>query len=360
MDFDSIFKTLVEQQASDLYLKGGTKPAIRFRGRVTPLGEQELTKTDMLQLADELMGPDQQQQLHAERELNFAFEREGYGRFRANVLWQQGSLSMVIRRVQRRIPSFEELNLPAEVLKRLAAERQGLILVTGPTASGKSTTVSSLLNYINDTMAAHIVTLEDPIEYIFEERKAIINQREVGTDTKSFSEGLKNVLRQSPDIMYLSDLRDLETIEAALLAAESGQLVLSCVHTTNALTTVERLIAFFPPQQHDLTRFRLSLVLKGIVSLRLLPRKDGKGQVPVYEVLVMTPTIRQLIQEHRVEEIPSLMENDTLHGMNTQTQCLHRLVSSGMVAIEEALRIADKPNELQLMLRDIRATKDVL
>jgi twitching motility protein PilT len=267
---------------------------------------------------------------------------------------------MVIRRVQRTIPTFEELNLPGEVLKRLANERQGLVLITGPTAAGKSTCISAVMNYINDTMAAHIVTLEDPIEYIFEERKSIINQREVGTDTKSFSDGLKNVLRQSPDIMYLSDLRDLETIESALLAAESGQLVLSCVHTTNALTTVERLIAFFPAQQHELTRFRLALVLKGVISLRLLPRKDGSGQVPVYEVLVMTPTIRQLIQEHRLDEIPPLMENDSLYGMLTQTQCLHRLVSSGQVALEEALRVADKPGELQLMLRDIRATKDVV
>ena len=358
MDFNPIFKTLVEQQASDLYVKSGTRPSMRFRGRVTPIGDHELTRSDVLQLADELMTQDLQQQLHTNRELNFAFVREGIGRFRANILWQQGNLSMVIRRVQHRIPSLEDLGLPADVLRRFTTERQGLILITGPTASGKSTTISSILEHINATAHCHIVTLEDPIEYIFEEKQAVINQREVGTDTKSFSEGLKNVLRQSPDVMYLSDLRDLETIEAALLAAEAGQLVLSCIHTTNVMTTVERMIAFFPPQQHDLTRFRLSLVLKGIMSLRLLPRKDGKGQVPVCEVLVMTPTIRQLIQEHRLEEIPPLMENDSLHGMQTQTQSLHRLVSSGQVALEEALKVADKPGELELRVREFRQTRD--
>ena len=359
MEFDSLFKAMVDQKASDLFLKSGSLPCLRVDGKLNACGGERLTRADLLQLADELMGPDRQQLLQHERELNFAFHRHTIGRFRANVLWQQGSLALVIRRIQEHIPSFEELCLPAAVLRRLAEERQGMLLITGPTASGKSTTTSSVLEYINQTKACHIVTLEDPIEYLFEEDQAIINQREVGVDTRSFSEGLKNVLRQSPDVLYLSDLRDQESMEAALLAAESGQMVISCIHTTNAVTTIERMVAFFPPHQHELIRFRLSMILKGIVSLRLLPRRDRTGQIPACEVLVMTPTIQELVREARVGEIPMLLRDGGVFGMQTQTQALYQLVAAGVVMQEEALKVADSPGELELALRDIRATKDV-
>ena len=358
MDFDPLFKRMVEDKASDLFLKGGSPPCIRLRGIVTPCVPDRLTREELVEFAKGLMAPEHERGLREDRELNFAFERPGIGRFRANVLWQQGELSFVIRRVQHRIPSFEELHLPAAVLTRLAKERQGLMLVTGPTANGKSTTISAIIDFINQTQPCHIVTLEDPVEFLFEEQRAIINQREVGVDTKSFTEGLRNVLRQSPDVLYLSDLRDLETIEAALQAAEAGQLVLSCLHTTNVQTTVERIIAFYPPHQQELIRYRLSLVLKGVVSIRLVTRVDGRAQLPACEVMVVTPTIRQLIREAKTEEIPALLQDGAHQGMQTQTQALYQLISTGQTTLPEALKVADNSAELQLAVREIRSAKE--
>ncbi len=358
MDTDRIFQAVAEQHASDLFLKVGAPPFIRVNDRLTACGAQPLGRTELLQFAYDLMGPERQQLFHAQRELNFAFERKPLGRFRANVLWQRGSIALVIRRIQERSPNFETLNLPAAVLTRLAQERRGLVLIAGPTASGKSTTTAAILEHINQTRACHIVTLEDPIEFLFTEDRGVINQREVGVDPRSFSEGLKNVLRQSPDVLFLSDIRDRETMDAALFAAESGQLVLSCIHTTNALTTIERLVSFFPPHQHQTIRFRLSLVLKGLVCLRLLPRCDADGQIPACEILVMTPTIRELLREGKTEQIPALLHEGSLHGMQTMTQALYRLVRAGRVSAEDARTAADSPEELELALREIRATKD--
>ncbi|MBI3311912.1 MAG: PilT/PilU family type 4a pilus ATPase [Candidatus Omnitrophica bacterium] len=358
MDLDRVFSAVVEQQASDVFLKVGAPAYLRIRGRLQALGPQPLSRADLLQFAYDLMGPERQQVFQAQRELNFAFERDAAGRFRANVLWQRGNLALVIRRIHDRIPSFEDLNLPAEVLRRFAKERQGLVLITGPTGNGKSTTVAATLECINQTSACHIVTLEDPIEFLFEEKQAVINQREIGVDTRSFSEGLKNVFRQSPDVLFLSDLRDRETTEAALLAAEAGQLVLSCIHATNAMTTVERLVACFPPTQQSMIRFRLSLVLNGVLSLRLVPRCDGPGQVPACEVLVMTPTVRELIREGRSEQLPHALHEGAIHGMQTMTQALYQLIRKGWISVEAALAVSEHPDELQRAIREIRAIRD--
>lgn len=357
MDETRLFQAMVEQGASDLFLKVEAVPCLRIHGRVHAAGDQRLTRADLLALIDRLLGAEQQRVLQTQRELNLAFERPGVGRFRANVLWEQGQPALVIRRVQQQIPTFEELRLPAGVLTRLCAEPPGLVLVTGPTGNGKSTTVSAMLESINRTRRCHIVTLEDPIETCFESRQAIITQREIGVDTRSFSDGLKNVFRQSPDVLFISDIRDQETMESALLAAESGQLVLSCVHTTNVMTTLERLISFFPPHQHHAARFRLSLAIKGIVCLRLLPHLRG-GQIPACEVLVMTPRIRELLREDRPDQIPLLLRDGGLDGMQTFTQGLYELVTRGDVAPEQALRVADSPNELELALRHIRGAGD--
>jgi twitching motility protein PilT len=359
MDLDRLFKAMVEQEASDLFLKVGNHPFLRIHGKLLPAGEERLTAEQITAFANDLMGPHRRQVFHADRELNFAFERAGVGRFRANVLWQKGTMALVIRRVQRAIPSFAELHLPAETLTRLMGERHGLILITGATGSGKSTTTASMLDFVNQTGPRHIITLEDPIEFQFEEAQAVINQREVGVDTRSFSEGLRNVLRQSPDILYVSDIRDRETMEAALLAAEAGQLVLSCIHTTNCVTTVERLIAFFPSHQHELIRLRLSLVLRGIISLRLLSRRDGTGRIPACEVLIATPRVRELIRQGRTEQLPETLHDGAMVGMQTFTQALYLRYRQGEVDLEEALRYADSPEELQLAVREIRATRDV-
>ena len=360
MEFERLFRAMVEQEASDLFLKVGNKPFLRINGKLIPVGEEPLTKDELSAFASELMGPERRQLFYAERELNFAFERSGDGRFRANVLWQRGTMALVIRRIQRLIPSFEELNLPGDVLRKLAAESSGLILITGPTGSGKSTTIASILDSINHANARHIMTLEDPIEFQFQEVQAIINQREVGVDTRSFTEGLRNALRQSPDVLFISDIRDRETMEAALLAAEAGQLVLSCVHTTNAVTTVERLIAFFPPHQHTLIRLRLSMALKGIISLRLLARSDGvAGRIPAYEILISTPTVREFLRDGRTDQLPLLMADGSITGMQSFTQSLYQRCRQGEVTVEEALQYADSPEELQLALREIRSTRDV-
>ena len=367
MDLDPLLKQMVEQGASDLFLKVGNHPFLRINGQLIPVGngEERLHADDVTRIASELMGPHGRQTFHADRELNFAFDRATIGRFRANVLWQRGTMALVIRRVNRAIPSFEELRLPAEVLARLMGEPHGLVLITGATGSGKSTTTAAMLQYVNQHVARHIVTLEDPIEFQYEEQRAIINQREVGTDTRSFSEGLRNVLRQSPDILYLSDLRDRETMESALLAAEAGQLVLSCLHTTNATTTIERIVAFFPSHQHQLIRLRLSQVLRGIVSLRLLAARQasgggsGSGRVPACEILLATPTMRDHIREGQTELLPAAIHDGGMLGMQTLTQALYALYRAGEVTLEEALRHADSPQDLQLMVKEIRATRDV-
>ena len=359
MDLDRLFRGMVEQEASDLFLKVGNHPFLRIHGKLIPVGEEQLRHEQIVEFASNLMGPHRRQLFHAERELNFAFERAGVGRFRANVLWQKGTIALVIRRIQRTIPTFTELSLPGEVLTRFVGDPHGLILITGPSGSGKSTTVASMLDFLNQTTPKHIVTLEDPIEFQFEEAQSIINQREVGVDTRSFSEGLRNVLRQSSDVLFVSDIRDRETMESSLLAAEAGQLVLSCLHTTNVVTTVERLVAFFPPHQHHLIRLRLSIILRGIVSLRLLQRSDGTGRIPVCEILVASPTIRELIRDGRTGQIPAVLHDSAMYGMQTFTQALYQRYRQNEVDLEEALRYADSPEELQLAVREIRATRDV-
>ncbi len=359
MDLERLFRAMSEQEASDLFLKIGNTPFLRIHGKLIPVGNDKLSREEITTFATELMGPDRRQLFHAEREMNFSFDRAGVGRFRANILWQKGTIALVIRRIQRLIPTFEELNLPAEVLTRFMSEQHGLVLIAGPTGSGKSTTVASMLDFINQTTAKHIVTLEDPIEFQFEEAQAIINQREIGVDTRSFREGLKQVMRQSPDVLYVSDIRERETMEAALLAAEAGQLVLSCIHTNNVVTTVERLVAFFPSSQHQLIRLRVSLVLRGIVSLRLLVRADSTGRIPACEILVATPRVRELLREGRTHELPETLHDGGMAGMQTFTQALYQRYRAGDVTLEEALRHADSPEELQLAVREIRATRDV-
>lgn len=359
MELNPLLQGLVEQEATDLFLKGGNRPFLRRHGVLVALAGEPLTSEQVTALVTELMGPSQRQQFYADRELNFAFDRAGLGRFRANLMWQQGRVALVIRRVPRLIPSFDALHLPAEVLQRLSREPQGLVLITGSTDAGKSTTAAAILEHINQTTALHIVTLEDPIEYQFDEARALINQREIGGDTRSFREGLKHVLRQSPDVLFVSDIRERDTMEAALLAAEAGQLVISCLHTTNVVTTIERLVAFFPVHEHTVIRLRLSQALRGVIAQRLVPRQDGQGRVPVCEVLISTPTVRELIREGQTARLPAVMEEGSLFGMQTFTQALYWRVRQKNIAPQAARRAADSPEALDLALKDIRPIRDV-
>ncbi|HEX9779785.1 MAG TPA: PilT/PilU family type 4a pilus ATPase [bacterium] len=358
IELEQLLTVMVEHEGSDLILKAGAHPFMRVNGKLVPIGETRADEEAIARAASELMGKARRRQFEQSREINFAFERPPSGRFRANVLWQRGTMAMVIRRVPRALATLEELHLPAEPLRTLLEARQGLILVTGATGSGKSTTVAAMLNTLNHAHPVHIVTLEDPVEFQFEEIQAVINQREVGTDTLTFTEGLKHVLRQSPDVLFLSDVRDLETMESALFAAESGQLVLTCLHTTNVVTTIERVIGFFPPHQHGLIRIRLAVVLRGIVSLRLVPRRDGGGRLPVCELLAATPRVRELVRTGDTGAVPLAIQDGAMDGMQTFTQALYQRCKRGEIAVEEAMRFADSPEELQLALQEIRSGRD--
>jgi len=305
------------------------------------------------------MGSERQKALKVNREINFAFNQDGIGRFRANAYFEKGSLALVIRLIQGEIQSLEELDLPAEPLKQIMEASHGLLLITGRTGSGKSTTAASVLEHLNQTKACHIVTLEDPIEFLLKEKKAVVSQREVGLDTLSFEEGLKSIFRQSADVLFISDIYDQRVMEIVLLAAESGQMVVSCLHAANVINALERVIAFFPEHQQPAVQFRLSLALRGIVSQRLLPRQGGSGLIPACEVMVATPTMTKLLREGRLVEMPPLMEEGGIQGMQTLCQALYQRVHRRQVEAEAALKVADSPEELELALREIRATKDV-
>ena len=359
LDIEQWFAQMVQAGASDLYLKVGNRPFFRVDGRLVPQGQEKLTEEDLQAVCAHLMTEEQVRRHEAEHDLNFSFGRSGLGRFRANVFVQRGTAALVIRRIQDVIPTFDALHLPADVLRHWADEQRGLILVTGTTGSGKSTTVASLLQYMNEHDTRHIVTLEDPLEYLFADQQSLMTQREIGIDTVSFAMGLRQLLRQSPDVVYISDLRDRETVESCLAAAEAGMLVISCLHTVNATSTVERVVSFFPPHQHQEIRLQLASLLTGVLSLRLVPCKAGRGRMPACEILVATSTVRELIRENHLLDLPGLIQEGSLAGMQTFHQSLLELYRQGLVTLEEARRYADSQDEFELAINDIRATKDV-
>jgi twitching motility protein PilT len=294
----------------------------------------------------------------SEGELDTAYEAREIGRFRVNAYRQRGQTSFAFRHVESVIPTFEDLNLPAEELRKLAAKPRGLVLVTGVAGSGKSTALAAMVGHINQTQQKHVITIEDPIEFVHEDRKCIIDQREIGLDTKDFASALKHCIRQSPDVILIGEMRDQETMEAALSAAETGHLVLSTLHTVNASQTVERIINFFPPHQHALIRLQLSMVLEGVVSLRLLPRKDRPGRVPAVELLTSSPTVKELLEAGRSRELYPAIKSGGYFGMMTFNQSLRRLYDSGVISLEEALLASDTPDELRLEISGVtKATR---
>ena len=355
---DDYLKQAVERRASDVYLKPGCHPMVRIDGQLVPIGDGVLTAAAVEEAARSLMGEERLAQFQRSPELNFAFHRGKLGRFRANALLQRGQFMLVIRCVRQAVQSFEELHLPAKLLTDWATAPRGLVLITGTTGSGKSTTAAAILNYLNHHAAKHIVTVEDPIEFVVADVQSMITQREVGLDTNSFPEALRSVMRQAADVLYLSDIRDQPTMAQVLAAAETGHLVISCLHTINATNTLERMLNFFPPHNHNEIRLQLSLLLRGIISLRLLPRLDGQGRIPAYETLVVTPTIRELIREWKLHEISGFLQEGALYGMQTFTQSLVQLYESGLVGLEEVRRVADSRDELDVILRQVRTTSE--
>ncbi|MEK6582125.1 MAG: PilT/PilU family type 4a pilus ATPase [Nitrospirota bacterium] len=361
METNELLKVAVSEGASDLHIKVGSTPIIRVDGELMPMTSMpKLSQEDALKLAFSVMSPGQREIFKKKNDLDLAYSVPGLGRFRCNVFIQRGAVGMVFRVIPVKIPTIEDLQLP-EVLKKIAMEPRGLILVTGTTGSGKSTTLASMIDYINTNRTNNIITIEDPIEFLHRDKRSIINQREVGTDTESFSKALRAALRQDPDVILVGEMRDFETIQICLTAAETGHLVLSTLHTIDAAETVNRIISVFPPYQHKQVRTQLSSSLKGIVSMRLMPKADGKGRVPAVEVLVATITIKDCILDpDKTKLLPDVIAQGAVHyNMQTFDQSLLNLFKSNLITYEDALRGATNPDDFALKVKGIQSTSDL-
>ncbi|MBI5849844.1 MAG: PilT/PilU family type 4a pilus ATPase [Planctomycetes bacterium] len=346
-------RIMVKEQASDLILKAGSCPAIRLAGTIRFLGDQPLDQDAMRGILEEIVGQRGLDDFQRHGATDFALSIAEIGRFRCNAFRQSGEYGFVFRRVNTEIPSFKDLNLPIQPLKQLASLKRGLVLATGTAGSGKSTTLASMIEYVNRNSQKHIVTIEDPIEFVFEDRFSIVNQREIGADCESFAQAMRQAVRQSPDVILIGEMRDRETVEAALAAAETGHLVFSTLHTVNAVQTVERIISFFPPHQHELIRLQLALNLAGVVSLRLIKTKEGRTMVPAVELLMNTPTVRELLESGQSRNLPKALAEGAYYGTMTFNQSLIRLFEAGNIALEEALGASDNPDELKMLMRGI-------
>ena len=348
--FNAWLRLLVAQEGSDLHIKVGSAPLLRIDGRLQRLDREPLDAGDTGGIVDAILPADLSAPFAERGEADFAHSLAGVGRFRVNVFRQRGTASMVLRRLRFGGPKFEEVGLP-DVIRQLSEEVRGLILVTGPTGSGKTTTLAAMLDYINRTKPAHIVTIEDPIEILHRDEVASINQREVGQDTESFLTALRAALRQDPDVILIGEMRDTETVRAALQAAETGHLVLSTLHTVDATETVNRCIDFFPPYQQKQIRLTLAGTLRGIVCQRLVPTVDG-GRVPSLEVLVNTGRVAERIADaDKTSEIHDVIADGAYYGMRTFDQSLLQFVQAGVVSIEEAMEAASSPHDFQLALQ---------
>lgn len=355
MNINELLKETVERGASDLFCHAGGLPYLRIDGKVTAVGKTILKVNDLERMVEDITTPEQKEAYKNNKDVDFSiYVEELKRRFRVNIFVQRGSPSIVIRNVPSYAPAFEELNLPADVLKKLSTERRGLVLLTGSTGSGKSTTIASMIEYINNNTSRHIVTIEDPAEFVFKDKNCIINQREIGGDVPSYAAALRAFTLQSPDVIFISNLRDHETMSAAITAAETGVLVLSTLHTINASQTVERIINFFPPHQHQQTRTQLSYLLKGVISLRLVPLKNGLGRIPACEVMLLTPTISRLIRENNIVDMQKFIEEGALSGMQTFNQCLIKMVVEEKVSREVAEEFSDNKDEFVVALRKMK------
>jgi len=354
MDTRELFRILVKERGSDLIIRSQACPAMRVQGQIKFISETRVPEAFTRALAEEVIPDELRKRFEAHGEVGCSYTVDEIGRFRANVFRQQGRLCLVFRHVVANIATMEELNLPIRQLEELASMQRGLVHVTGQTGSGKSTTLATMVDFMNHHFARHIITIEDPIEYIFTDRKSMINQREVGFDTRNYVAALRHVVRQTPDVILIGEMRDQETVASALAAAETGHLVLSTLHTVNAVQTVERILNFFPPHQHDEVRMQLSLVLEGVVSQRLLPRKNDQTRVPAVEILLATPTIRDMIYEGRTRDLhKAIYEGAHYYGTQTFHQSLVQLYREGLISYDDAMGAADNPDELKLELRGI-------
>jgi len=361
MNINDLLKIAVDRKASDLHLKVGSHPVIRVDGDLLPLPElKRLMQEDTIAMAFSIMNARQKQRFKEELEIDIAYQVPGLGRFRCNVFQQRGAVGLVLRVIPARIQSIRELMLPP-VLERICEERRGLILCTGTTGSGKSTSLAAMIDYINNSRTEHIITIEDPIEFLHRDKKSIVNQREVEVDTRSFAAALRSALRQDPDVILVGEMRDYETIETSITAAETGHLVLSTLHTLDATETINRIISVFPPHQQKQIRLQLSGVLKAVISMRLVPRADGHGRVPAVEVMITTPFIRDcIINKDKTKLIhEAIAAGVSQYGMQTFDQSIFQLYKKELITYDEALRRASNPDEFKLKIQGIQSTSDL-
>jgi twitching motility protein PilT len=359
MNIRTVLEKMIAAHASDLHLKAGTAPVVRVDGVLYTLEESSPSAPELRDVVDQLLNDEQRLYFSTHSEIDFAFGVSGLARFRANCFMQRGTPALALRHVPVEVPSIEDLTLPP-IVRELAFSPRGLVLVTGRTGSGKSTTLAAMIDAVNRVTTRNIITIEDPIEFLHRDRLSFIHQREVGLDTRSFHDGLKYVLRQDPDIILVGEIRDLETMSTTLMAADTGHLVLSTLHTTDVVQTLQRIISFYPPHQHDELRLSMASNLRAVISQRLVPRRDGAGRVPAIEVMTSTPTVREYIMNP--EKTPLLRaliaEGMTQYGMQTFDQSIMGLLREGLITEEEALKNANNPNELALKLKGIDASSD--
>jgi len=348
MDFKGYLKTMVEQDASDLYLSVGAPASAKINGQLTPLEAGELTPEQVKSTAWSIMNAEQIAEFEHKPEMNLAISESGVGRFRVNIFRQRNSISMVIRNIKTDIPDWKLLGLP-EVLTDVIMEKRGLVLFVGATGSGKSTSLASLIDYRNTNSAGHIITIEDPVEFVHSHKKSIVNQREVGVDTDCYEDALKNTLRQAPDVILIGEIRDRETMEHALAFAETGHLAISTLHANNANQALDRIINFFPEDRRNQLLLDLSLNLRAFVSQRLIKTVDGKRAAAV-EILLGTPLVQDMIRRGDVHEIKEVMQKSENLGMQTFDGALYHLVEAGKISVDEAMKNADSPNNLRLKL----------
>lgn len=352
LGIQDLLKIVHDKGASDLHLKVGRPPMLRIQGDIVAVeGQNPLEIDDVLNYVYALVNSQQRGVLERERELDFSFYLRGVARFRGNAFFQKGALGAVFRLIPAKVPTIEELGL-APVLKDIIARRQGFFLVTGPTGSGKTTTQAALIDYINKTQRVHIMTLEDPIEYVFEDKLAVVNQREIGTDTHDFAQGLRRALRQDPDVILIGELRDAETMTTAMNAAETGHLVLGTLHTNDAKQSIDRIIDTFPPTQHTQVRMQLAKCLLGVVAQRLVRKADGSGRIALQEIMINSPMIQRLIEDNKIGAIGKAIEDSAeYYKMQSFNQALLGLIARSQITVDEAMSYSTNPNDLKVRLQ---------
>jgi twitching motility protein PilT len=362
MELSEVLLTALNNRASDIHFKVGQPPVLRIDGELVPLKDYSaMDASEIAKLAYQIMSERQRERFLREMEIDMGYGISGMGRFRVNIFQQRGTIAIALRVIPFGIKGFEELNLPVEVMERIAREVRGLILLTGTTGSGKSTTLAALIDRINTDRRSHIITIEDPIEFLHRDQKGIVSQREIGTDTDNFAQALKMALRQDPDVILVGEMRDFETIETAILAAETGHLVLSTLHTLDAPETVNRIVAVYPPYQQKQIRLQLAGILKAVMSQRLLPRADGMGRVPAVEIMLSTARIREcIVDKDKTQNIhEAIAEGHATYHMQTFDQSLMSLLKRELITYEEALHHSSNPDDFALRVKGILATSDM-